>query len=384
MKQVTNAHLPNRMFSVLNCSLLILLLFFFAGCGEKKQNEELQAKVEDPNRAELNQYQMKQISLDTAHIEEETSEVRFGGTVSMDLDHAIPVYSFVSGKVLSVPVALGTFVKKGQVLAVLLSTDLSNNLTQLDAAKSNLVLAKRQLYATQKLYDAKLNSQIDLLTAESGYKAAEDAVIALETTRKTYDVDSTAAKSSNNIYKILAPCDGYIVAKYLNAGTIVLSGTSNNLFMISNIKSSVWVLFNIFENDVQQIHEGDPVDVVAYAFPDKTFTGKISNIGTVLDPVSNTVVGRVELSNEENLLKSGLFATVMVHVDKHKEAIAIPRRCLVYYDNEYFVEKQTGSNTFEKTKVAVDGYTRDNAYITSGVNDKDILVGNGSAYVLGQ
>lgn len=361
---------------------VILSLFLLAGCV-KNQAKQQEDQV-DPNKTELNQYQMKQITLDTAHMEEERSEIRFGGTISMDQDHAVPVYSFVSGKVLKVPVAMGDYVKKGQILAVLMSTDLSNNLTQLDAAKANLALANRQLEATRELYKAKLNSQIDLLTAESGYQAAEDAVIALETTRKTYGVDSSAAKSSNNLYNIVAPTDGYIVGKFLNEGTNVLEGTSTNLFMISNIKNDVWVLFNIFENDMYQIHEKDPVDVMAYAFPDKIYPGVITNLGTVLDPASNTVVGRVVLSNQDNLLKAGLFASVMVHVDKHRQAVAIPRECLVYYDNEYYVEKQTDKYTFEKTKVTVDGYTTKFAYISNGVGDKDILVGYGSFYVLGQ
>lgn len=365
-----------------NYLLSILFLFLLAGCA-RNQAQRQEAAV-DPNRTELNQYQLKQITLDTAHLEEERSEVRFAGTVSMDLDHAIPVYSFVSGKVLKVPVKLGDYVKKGQILAVLMSTDLSNNLTQLDAARGNLALAAKQLEATRELYKAKLNSQIDLLTAESGYKAAQDAVIALETTRKTYGVDSNKATSSNSLYNIAAPTDGYIVGKFLNEGAIVLEGTSSNLFLISNIKSSVWVLFNIFENDMYQVHEKDPVDVVAYAFPDKTYSGLIANIGTVLDPASNTVVARIVLSNEDNLLKAGLFASVRVHVNKHKLAVAIPRECLVYYDNEYYVEKQTGKYSFEKIKVAVDGYTTKFAYISDGVGDKDILVGYGSSYVLGQ
>jgi cobalt-zinc-cadmium efflux system membrane fusion protein len=365
-----------------NYSFLLLWLFLFAGCGKNHPQQE--EKDVDPNKATLNQYQMKQISLDTAHTEEERSEVRFGGAISMDQDHAIPVYSFVSGKVLKVPVATGDYVKKGQILAVLMSTDLSNNLAQLDAGKAALALAYKQLDATRELYKAKLNSLIDLATAESAYKAAEDALIALETTRKTFGVDSSEAKNSNNLYKIVAPTDGYIVSKSLNEGTIVLEGTSSNLFMISNIKNSVWVLFNIFENDMYRVHEGDPVDVVAYAFPDKTYPGVISNIGSVLDPASNTIVGRVVLNNEGNLLKAGLFASVRVHVDQHRQAVAIPRECLVYYDNDYYVEKQTGKYTFEKTQVVVDGYTTKFAYISKGVSDKDVLVGYGSSYVLGQ
>ena len=363
--------------SVFTLSLALLM----AGCAktEVRKIEEV-----DPNKTDLNEYQMKQITLDTAHLEEERSEVRFGGTISMDMDHAVPVFSFVSGKVLKVPVAMGDYVKKGQILAVLMSSDLSNNLTQLEAAKSAWALAKKQLVATQELYKAKLNSQIDLLTAESACKAAEGAVIALETTRKTYGVDSSAAKSSNNLYNIVAPTDGYIVAKNLSEGSIVLEGTTNNLFMISNIKSKVWALFNIFESDMSQIHEGDPVGVVAYAYPDKTYSGTISNIGTVLDPASNTVVARVVLDNNDNLLKSGLFASVRVHVDKHKQSVAIPKECLVFYDNQYYVEKQMGKTSFLKTKVVVDGYTANSAYISEGVADKDVLVGKGSSYVLGQ
>lgn len=174
------------------------------------------------------------------------------------------------------------------------------------------------------------------------------------------------------------------MSKSLNESSNVLEGTSSNLFMISNNKNTVWVLFNIFENDMYQVHEGDSVDVTPYAFPDKKYSGVIANIGTVLDPASNTVVARVVLSNGDNLLKAGLFTSVRVHVDKHKQAVAIPRECLVYYDNEYYVEKQKGKFTFEKTKVAVDGYTTQFAYISNGISDQDILVGYGSSYVLGQ
>jgi membrane fusion protein, heavy metal efflux system len=367
--------------SICSNAFLFLWLLLLAACAK---NHPQQQEDADPNKTTLNQYQMKQIGLDTAHMEEERSEVRFGGSISMDLDHAIPVYSFVSGKVLKVPVAMGDYVKKGQVLAILMSSDLSNNLTQLDAAKAALALAYKQLDAAKELYKAKLNSQIDLSAAESAYKAAEDAVIGLETTRKTFGVDSMQARSSNNLYKIVAPTDGYIVSKSLNEGSIVLEGTSSNLFMISNIRNNVWALFNIFENDMYRIHEGDPVDVVAYAYPDKTYSGVISNIGSVLDPASNTIVGRVVLNNDGNLLKAGLFASVRVHVDQHRQSVAIPRECLVYYDNDYYVEKQTGRYTFEKTNVVVDGYTTKFAYISKGVSDKYILVGYGSSYVLGQ
>jgi hypothetical protein len=79
-----------------------------------------------------------------------------------------------------------------------------------------------------------------------------------------------------------------------------------------------------------------------------------------------------------------MFTTVSVHVDKHKQGIAIPKVSLVYYDNNYFVEKSLGKFKFEKTAVTVDGYNDGKAYISKGISNGDILVGKGSLYVLGQ
>lgn len=360
---------------------LLLSLLLITGCGKKEEDQQ-DANV-DPNLTVLNVYQMKQVTLDTARKEEETTDVLLGGRVSLDMDRVVPIFTFVSGNVLKVPVSLGDYVKKGQLLALIRSSDLSNNQTQLDAAKAQLALTKRTLDVAHELYTTKVYSQVDVMTAEAAYEAAKDAVTALETTSNTYGISDSSAKAGNNLYKIVSPIDGYIVGKSVTEGTNVLEGTSSNLFTVSDIKT-VWVMCDIYEKDLYQVHAGDPVDVESIAYPDKHYTGKIEKISNVLDSASGTAQARIVLDNGGDTLKSDMFVTVQVHVDRHKQAIAIPVISLNYYDNNYYVEKSLGRFKFEKTSVTVDGYHNGKAYISQGINNGDILVGQGSLYVLGQ
>jgi membrane fusion protein, heavy metal efflux system len=278
----------------MNLKLLVLsssLLALLAGCGKEKEAQ--QEESVDPNLVELNEYQMKQVTLDTAKQEAEITDVLLGGRVSLDMDQEVPVFTFVSGNVLKVPVSLGDYVKKGQLLVLLRSTDLSNNQTQLDAAIAQLALAKRTLDVAHELYETKVYSQVDVMTAEAAYKAANDAVIALKTTSKTYGVDDTG-KAENNLYRVVSPIDGYVVGKSVTEGSNVLEGTSSNLFTVSDIKT-VWVMCDIYEKDLYQVHVGDPVDVEAVAYPDKHYKGKIDKISNVLDSASGTAKARIVL-----------------------------------------------------------------------------------------
>ena len=358
----------------------LIVLVAALGCSNRPEK-----KVEEtnPNLIEFNKYQLGQLSLDTAKIEQERAESQFGGKVSFDNDHVVPVFSFVSGNVLKVNVSMGDFVRKGEILATVRSTDLSNNQTQLDAARAQLQLAKRTYDVAQELFKTKVYSELDVLNAKATYIAAEDAVIALETTMKTYGLNDTIGKARNNLYHIVSPCDGYVVGKSLTEGSNILEGTNSPLFGISDIKS-VWVLFNIFESDIYQVHVGDPVEMQPIAYPGKVLTGTISKISNAVDSTAGTLQARVVLQNPEGLLKAGMFVSTAVHIDKGKKSVAIPKECLVYYDNQYYVVAAVSQFVFEKRKVTVEAFGPNRAYISQGVKENDVLVGKGSLYALGQ
>ena len=359
--------------------LLLAAGLFLAGCGSKTESTS-QAPEPDPNVVELSTEEMKQITLDTARLIEEKTDLLLSGKVSFDKDYLSQVYSLVGGNVIKVSASLGDMVKKGQVLAVLRSADIGDYESQYDVAQAQLRTAKRNLDIAQQLYQTKVYSQKDVMQAENDYKAAQDNVNKIETYLKTYGVSDSA---KNAEYRIVSPIDGYVVSKTINEGMNIRPDNTTSVFTVSSL-NTVWVLANIYENDIPNVQVNDSVDVSAVAYPGSNKRGAISNISNVLDSTASTLQARIQLNNPDYMLKPGMFTTVKVHVDKHKKAVAVPKESLVFYDNSYYVMVAKGHNHFTKTVVTVEGTNDNVAYISKGINIGDVVVRRGSLYVIGQ
>jgi cobalt-zinc-cadmium efflux system membrane fusion protein len=365
------------MLKIRNIPLILLTAILFFGCSRPVQTEEEEA---NPSIVELSAEQMKQITLDTAKLKEEKTDLVLSGKVSFDKDFLSQVYSLVSGNVIKVNASLGDFVKKGEVLAVLRSGDIGDYESQYDVAQAQLRTAKRNYDIAQQLYQTKVYSDKDVMQAQNDYKAAQDNLQKLETYLKTYGI-SDSAKSAE--YRIVSPIDGYVVGKTINEGMNIRPDNTNSVFTVSSL-GTIWVLANIYENDIPQVELNDSADVSAVAYPDKPYKGIISNIGNILDSTASTLQARIVLENKDNLLKPGMFCTVKVHVDKHKKAVAVSKEALVFYDNNFYVMVTKGNNKFERKQVTIEGSNDNVSYISQGLNTGDIVVGKGSLYVLGQ
>ncbi|MGP8217028.1 MAG: efflux RND transporter periplasmic adaptor subunit [Bacteroidia bacterium] len=358
--------------------LLLIAAFFIAGCKRVEQSSAEQAV--DSNSVELNSIQMKQITVDTVKISEERTDLVLSGKVSFDMDYLSPVYSFVSGNVLKVNVSQGDYVTKGQALAVLKSADVSNYEGQYAVAKGQLKTAQRNLDIANELFKTKVYSDKDVMQAQNDYKAAVANLQTVETYLKTYKV---SGGDTNATYIITSPIDGYVVSKSVNEGMNIRPDNTTPLFTVSFLKT-VWVQANVYENDIPQIAVGDSADITTVAYPDKKLKGTISKIANMLDSSASTMQARIVLDNSNGLLKSGMFATVIVHLDKHKKAIAIPKEALVFYDNDYYVMVSKGNNKFEKRMVSVEGTNESVAYVTKGLQPNEVVVCKNSLYVYGQ
>lgn len=359
-------------------SLLIFVFLLLSGCKRTEQTPDEQSA--DTNLVELNSIQMKQITMDTVKVQEERTDLVLSGKVTFDMDYLSPVYSFVSGSVLKVNVSQGDYVTKGQMLAVLKSVDVSNYEGQYAVVQGQLKTAKRNLDIAKELYQTKVYSDKEVMQAENDYKSAVVALHTVETYLKTYKV---TGNDTNATYTITSPIDGYVVSKSATEGMNVRGDNTNPLFIVSYLKT-VWVQANVYENDIPQIAIGDSADVTTVAYPDKKIKGTISKIANMLDSSASTMQARVVLDNSAGLLKSGMFATVTVHIDKHKKALGVPKEALVFYDNDYYVMVAKGKNKFEKRKVSVEGTNETNAYVTKGLQEKEVVVCKNSLYVYGQ
>ncbi len=363
----------NKLFS-----LFILVVFFLTGC--KQPAPQAADQPADSNLVELNAIQMKQITMDSVKIEEERTDLALSGKVTFDMDYLSPVYSFVSGNVLKVNVSQGDHVTKGQVLAILKSADVSNYQGQYAVAQGQLKTATRNLDIANELYKTKVYSEKDVMQAQNDYKSALASLHTAETYLKTYKVSGS---DSNSTYTVTSPIDGYVVSKSISESMNVRADNTNPLFTISFLKT-VWVQANVYENDIPQIAVGDSADITTVAYPDKKIKGTISKIANMLDSSASTMQARIVLDNSDGLLKSGMFATVNVHIDKHKKALAVPKEALVFYDNDYYVMVAKGNNKFEKRKITIEGTNETDAYVTKGLQTGEAVVCKNSLYVYGQ
>lgn len=355
-----------------------LCVLFLTECKspvKQTDNQDINSNV-----VELNSVQMKQITLDTVKMEEEKTDLMLSGRVTFDMDYLSPVYSFVSGNVIKVSVSQGDYVTKGQTLAILRSADISNYEGQYAVAQGQLKTAKRNLDMANELYKTKVYSEKDVMQAQNDYKAALASLNTVQTYLKTYRV---SGNDTNATYTITSPIDGYVVSKSVSEGMNVRADNTNPLFTVSYLKT-VWVEANVYEDDIPQVALGDSVNVTTVAYPDSVIKGKIAKIANVLDSSANTMQARIIVNNSKGLLKSGMFATINVRLDKHKKALAISKEALVFYDNNYYVMVAKGGNKFEKQQISVEGTNATEAYVTKGLQANQVVVCKNSLYVYGQ
>jgi cobalt-zinc-cadmium efflux system membrane fusion protein len=351
---------PNSIkFQFILSAFLCVVLW---NCSSKKP-QEVETKDDD-----------SAYRLDTVQLRNYEQELQFTGQVSFDEKQVDRVYPIASGTVLEVNADLGTYVKKGQVLAKLQSTDVSNYQKDYNTAKSSYDLAKRNADNTQQLYNSKFSSESDLIASK---KQLEIASAEVERSSQVVKVYGQTKSGDLPIFTVKAPESGYIVERNVNPNVQIRPDNGDAIFTISNL-SDVWVLINIYESDIASVKMGQQVNIQTMAYPDKIFTGTISNIGQVLDNDSKVLKARVVLQNPDGLLKPDMFCTVKLHIQKQDKLLAVNPKGIIFNNEHYFVIRQNANNTYEKVAVEVLKTTSKYSYVKGGLKPGDRIVTEGS------
>lgn len=314
---------------------------------------------------------IKNIQTVPAMPENEGDVIKLNGKIEPNEAKLVKVYALVSGKTQSVRVELGDFVHKGQVLAVLKSTEVAGSSNDLSLAESNVAMAKKSLETTKDLYEGKLATEQDYINAKISYNKA-----ASELNRARQVASITGGNSST--YTVVAPLSGYIIEKNITNNSAVRSDNSNDLFAIADL-SSVWIMANVYEADMSNIHLGDPVSVNTLSEPDKDYVGKIDKIYNVLDPSTRTMKVRISMDNPRNELKPEMFATVKVNGKPSGKTLAIPSQAIVMDNSNNYVVVKNG-NKLEVREINLIKRTNDRAYI-SGLSAGDQVVINNQVFL---
>ncbi|HKM82761.1 MAG TPA: efflux RND transporter periplasmic adaptor subunit [Candidatus Acidoferrum sp.] len=340
-----------RRFAVpLTCAACMLVMLM--GCGDKKETDggaPPPAKVEKEQDASLVQVEhAEQFPLFKAVEYQMAPTLTVTGVVTPDVSRTVPVISIASGRVVEIHARLGDTVEKGQLLLRVQSADIASAFSDYRKAVADEKLAKVQLERAKLLYDKGAISLNDYQTAEDVENKAQ---IDVETTAEHLRVLGSPLDRPSGLVDILAPVSGVITDQQVTnaAGVQGLSAPANP-FTISDL-SQVWILCDVYENDLANVHVGETAEIRLNAYPDKTLTGKISNIGPILDPTIRTAKVRVEVVNPELLMRVGMFVSATFRGQKKEKRAAVPADAILHLHDRDWVYVPAGDKKFRRVEV---------------------------------
>ena len=332
--------------------LMAASLAFFAGCTHSQVDSDTGAPpplrvehVEDTSVFSVER--PDKFPLTAASEYTASTELKVTATVNPDVARAVPVVTLATGRVVEIKARLGDEVQKGQVLLRVQSPDISGAFSDYQKAVADEKLAHTQLERAQQLYDKGAISLNDLQVVED---TESKALVDVKTTAERLRVLGVAQDDPpSGVVDIRAPISGVITDQEItNAGG--LQGLSSpNPFTISDL-SRVWVLCDVYENDFATVRVGDTADIRLNAYPNKVFSGRISNIGPVLDPNIRTAKVRIEVANA-GLMRPGMFATVTFHGLDQKKYAAVPATAILHLHDRSWVYLPAGGNKFRRVEV---------------------------------
>ena len=357
--------------------LIIVPLLLITGCKKKQAKTLIGISISKKDILPLTELQMKFIKLDTVKLMPSAEQFVAVGEVSFAEDNVVRIFPIVSGKVESIHVSLGDYVQRGQLLATLLSTDISVYQRDYSIAESNLEVMQKNLVRAEELFKSGMLSEREMAEAKKNFNNAKSE---FDESKQVLSLYGGSAQQ-DAVFKVNAPRAGYIVERNINTGTQIRTDNNASIFTISDLKS-VWIWANVHEGDISKVHEGDKVVVKTIAFPEEAFNGKIDKINTVLDPASRVVRVRTELSNAKGLLKPEMFATIQITPRNSEKVMVVSNSSVILENNQYYVMVEIAPREFKKVQIKIGRVFHRYTEIKEALQLNDKVVSEGSLFVL--
>jgi cobalt-zinc-cadmium efflux system membrane fusion protein len=325
--------------------------------------------------------QMSHIQVVSVEKSKRPRVLRLTGAVAYNAFKTTPVFSAVGGPVQEILSEPGQIVHAGQTVT---SPDYSAARSAYLKAISTFQLADKNYERSKDLYEHKAIAERDLQQAESDraealadQQSAEDALRALGI-RDPAAMVKEPPKSTGQI-QVPAPVAGQIVERLVGPGQLLQAG-STQCFTISDM-STVWVLVNVYQNDLASVRIGDAVDITTDAYPD-IFHGKISYVADALDPTTRTLQARIVTENPGYKLKKDMYVTANVHAGALANALTVPDAAVLRdTENQPFVYVQVASNQFARRLVKIGDSQDGRTLIQEGLKEGEDVVGDGSLFL---
>ena len=316
------------------------------------------ADDDNPMAISMSETAMQLANVQTIIVEKgkPVKEIRMPGKVQADERLIFSQVSHFPGRIEQLIVNFtGEEVKKGQTLALLYSPELVT-------AEEELLEALKVKEVQPELFEAAKEKL-------KNWKITNQQIEQVVTTKKIQDM-----------FPVLSDVSGVVLRKRVNTGDYIMKGMP--VFDIVDL-SKVWILFDVYENDMEWIHEGDKVEFTVQSISGKTFSGNISFIDPVINPQSRVAKARIEFINEGMKLKPEMFVTgrIQSKLKGEKEGLVIPKSAVMWTGERsvVYVKNQTNKGVnFMMTEVVLGPSLGDSYLIKSGLSEGMEIASNGT------
>jgi cobalt-zinc-cadmium efflux system membrane fusion protein len=357
-------------------ALIAALAGALTGCGRRvnatPRPEEPRVEVdrEEPGLIKVEHLERFPIATATRYIA--GADLNVTGVVSADVTRNVPVVSLASGRILEIYTRLGDTVTKGQLLMKVHSVDIADAFADYKSAVADERLARAQLTRSKLLFQKGAIAQKELEVVQ---QEEEKADVAVETAIERLQVLGANKDNPTPIVEITAPASGVITDQQVTTASGTQGLASPNAFVISDL-SRVWILCDVYENDLPLVQLGERAEIRLNAYPNMVLKGRVGNIGSILDPAIRTAKVRVEIDNPGHL-RLGMFVRATFHGQRPGQLSVIPASAIMHLQDRDWVYVPEGQKGFRRVEVQSGRMVPpDKQEILSGLRPGDRVMAN--------
>jgi cobalt-zinc-cadmium efflux system membrane fusion protein len=344
----------NRLF-MLQAVLFLSLALAVAGCDRKVAADSAHQNDTGPHLASV------ETELDSGSFEVEHPEqfhlatageivtapaLNVTGVISPDVSRQVPVISTVTGRVVEINARLGDTVSKGQLLFSVRSSDVSGAFSDYQKTVKNEQLAKTQLDRAQLLFD---HGAIPKSALEIAQTTEDNSKVDVQTAAERLRLLGSDLNHPTGIVNVYAPVSGVITDQQITNASSVQAFGSPNPLTISNL-ARVWIVCDVYENDLQQVHQGEYADVRLNAYPGRVLKAWVSQIGAILDPNLHTAKVRLEVENP-GYMRLGMFVAATFHGQKAEKRATVPSSAILHLHDRDWIYAPRENGRFQRVEV---------------------------------
>jgi cobalt-zinc-cadmium efflux system membrane fusion protein len=375
----------NRSFVIVStlwvATLCVALSLFMAGCERKaRAQDKVEASIGpastvvepdlDANNFKVDHPERFPVATAGQHVA--APELNVTGVVNPDVSKQVPVPSLATGRIVEIDARLGDEVTKGQLLFKVRSADIANAFSNYRQAVKNEELTKIQLNRANILFE---HGAIPKSGQEIAQNAEDDNLVVLETAKEQIGLLGADPAHPTGIVQVFAPVSGTITDQEITDQSAVQSYTAPNPFTISDL-SHVWIICDVWENNMAQVHIGEYADIHLVAYPDRVLKGRISNILPIIDPNIRTAKVRLQVDNP-GLMRLGMFVTATFRGETMEKRATVPASGILHLHDREWVYRPLGNGRFRRQEVTAGNMLPGNLQeVVSGIKPGDQVISN--------